>query len=342
MAVIMLMSIAAFARAAETGGYQTPPIWRVSQGEHVLWVVGTIRPLPEGFTKEPWSGPRLKQVAADATTYVGPPKIETRISNPLAALNALRHYNALRRIPRRETLADVLPAPMYDRFEQIRQRLGVRSRSVARLRPMLAANELLGFALKKNGLTDRDFSKSVRRLATRNGASAIKPQIKVSIGEAVELLRSLPESIELQCMRATLDYLESGIQKAELTSSLWRAGRLSDLYRYDYSLVDRCADAAFSGDSADGVRERAWQLWRQAVLDALQHHALSIASLPLYELTKADSPLCTLPGELMVHHDAANLWNPQKEYCINEQYETTPSSPSSTDPTPHETDRARQ
>lgn len=339
--MIMLVLIAAVARAEEPGGYQTPPIWRVTMGEHVLWVVGTIRPLPAGFTKEPWSGPRLAQVAADATTYVGPPMIETRISNPLAALNALRHYNALRRIPRRETLADVLPAPMYDRFEQPRQQLGVRSRSVTRLRPMLAANELLEVALKKNGLTDRDFSKSVRRLATRNGASAVKPQIKVSIGEAVVLIRSLPESIELR-MQATLDYLESGIQNAELTASLWRAGRLSDLYRYDYSLVDRCADAAFSGDAADGVRERAWQLWRQAVLDALQHHAVSIASLPLHELTKADSPLCTLPAELAVHHDAANFWNPQEEYCINKQYEATPPPPSSTNPTPHEADRARQ
>ena len=196
-------------------------------GEHVLWVVGTIRPLPEGFTKQPWSGPRLQQVAADATIYVGPPMIETRISNPLAALNALRHYNALRRIPQRQTLADLLPAAMYVRFEQMRQRLGVRSRSVTRLRPMLAANKLLGVALKKNGLTDRDFSKSVRRLAKRNGASTVQPEVKVSIGEAVVLIRSLPESIELECMQATLDYLENDIHNAELTASLWRDGRLS-------------------------------------------------------------------------------------------------------------------
>ncbi len=342
MAAIMLVLIAAVARADEPDGHQTPPLWRVSMGEHVLWVVGTIRPLPEGFTKQPWSGPRLQQVAADATIYVGPPMIETRISNPLAALNALRHYNALRRIPQRQTLADLLPAAMYVRFEQMRQRLGVRSRSVTRLRPMLAANKLLGVALKKNGLTDRDFSKSVRRLAKRNGASTVQPEVKVSIGEAVVLIRSLPESIELECMQATLDYLENDIHNAELTASLWRDGRLSDLYRYDYSLIDRCADAAFSGDSADAVRQRAWQLWRQAMLNALQHHALSIASLPLQELTRADSPLCTLPGDLRIHHDAAHLWNPQKEYCINTQYEATPPPPSSTNPAPHETDRARQ
>ena len=51
------------------GRYPGPPLWRVSSGEHVLWIFGDLTPVPKGLD---WDPRNAERVLDRADGVIGP------------------------------------------------------------------------------------------------------------------------------------------------------------------------------------------------------------------------------------------------------------------------------
>jgi hypothetical protein len=127
-----------------------PGLWRVSKGDHVLYILGTQSPLPRDMT---WRADELRQVLGEAGAVLGPPGVTIGadigffrgLTLMPSALKAMKN-------PDGATLDEVLPADLYQRGSVLRRRYLGRDRGVEKKRPLIAVYELYRAALEHNGL----------------------------------------------------------------------------------------------------------------------------------------------------------------------------------------------
>src|SRR5690606_3027255 len=119
-----------------TGTQPGPGLWRVSRGDSVMWVVGTVSPLPKRMQ---WSADEVEARVAESGKVLLPPRVSFRTDrgmfrNMLLLPAALRARNN----PEKERLQDVLPEALYERWARLKATYIGRSRSVEKRRPILA------------------------------------------------------------------------------------------------------------------------------------------------------------------------------------------------------------
>ena len=61
------------------GRYPGPPLWRVSSGDHALWIFGDLTPVPEGLD---WDPRNAERVVERADAVIGPMRIRAPTYNP--------------------------------------------------------------------------------------------------------------------------------------------------------------------------------------------------------------------------------------------------------------------
>ena len=96
-----------------SGAQPGPGLWKVYSGEHTLYILGTLSPLP---TRMEWRSQQVASVLDEAGVVLGPPGIS--IGTGMGMLRSLTLLpSALRATnnPDGETLEDVLPTDVYTR-----------------------------------------------------------------------------------------------------------------------------------------------------------------------------------------------------------------------------------
>ena len=63
-----------------TGRYPGPPLWRVSAGEHALFVFGDLSPVPKGLD---WDPRNAQRAIAAADTVISAPRVSAGTFNPI-------------------------------------------------------------------------------------------------------------------------------------------------------------------------------------------------------------------------------------------------------------------
>ena len=62
--------------AVTVSGIQPGPgLWKVSKGDHVMWVLGTLSPLPD---KIQWKAEEVEQTIAESQEVLGPPSVSLK------------------------------------------------------------------------------------------------------------------------------------------------------------------------------------------------------------------------------------------------------------------------
>ena len=134
-----------------SGRQPGPRLWKVSRGGHVLWILGTLSPVPKDME---WSSGETAARIREAKEILRPPS--ARIDADLGffgALTLLPSAMSARKNPDGKTLQQVLPAPVYARWLVLKQRYIGRDSGIEKFRPVFAANELWGAAIKRSGLS---------------------------------------------------------------------------------------------------------------------------------------------------------------------------------------------
>ena len=117
-----------------------PGLWKISKGDHVLWVFGTYGPLPK---KMEWRSHQVEAILAQSQEYLLPPSAQGAVFQIAAA--RCRLQSARTRIRMAPRLKDVLPPP-FTRAGRSAQREvhSIKDDSIERRRPIFAAQRLFG------------------------------------------------------------------------------------------------------------------------------------------------------------------------------------------------------
>jgi hypothetical protein len=295
-----------------TGRQPGPPMWRVLDGDRVLWIFPQLAPVPKGMV---WESDKVAAVIAQAQEVLELPNIGADISprlylNPVNLFRGMRLAKKLSRDPAGRTLEQQLPPALYSRFRAIETKyLPNDSSRFEELRPALAAGRMVGIVQSKEGLGgDDDIRKTLARLIRRN-RDVVRTSIDVKIDleggfsdlakRAEALTASLNPALELECFEGQLSRMENDIEKMRRRANSWARGYVDEFRSVSLpgSEDDSCRALVLSSSERSVVveaRAKLESLWLTNAVRALRAHRTTFAILPIADLLRSDGPIAQL------------------------------------------------
>lgn len=284
-----------------SGELPGPGLWKVSRGDHVLWILGVLRPLPRHMD---WRPDEVEQVLADAQAVLQPPGITLHADvGWFGKLALLPRLVGARNNPDGRKLAQVLPPADYARWQRLAPRYLGHGHRVEKYRPMFAALKLHEAAVKAAGLSDDDsVGVRVRKLAKKHGVQSVSTAYAVTVAEPKKAIKAFRASSmdDIACFEDILDLVEYRLPEMQMHANAWAVGDLEALQRLPRDAAGRaCADALSGADFArqqglDDLETRVTQSWLDAADKALAENHSTLALVPVGRLLAADGLLARL------------------------------------------------
>src|SRR5450631_4302366 len=211
-----------------TGERPGPSMWKISKDNHVLWVMGTLEPLPKKMT---WRSKAVEAVLAHSQEVL-PSRPTFGFSwNPIAALRLYWQWRGIQKNPNHGTLAATLPPGLYARFSALRNKYAPRDSQMENLRPMLAALRLFEKGIDASGLGfHHEVQNTVLALAARQRVKLHK--ITLPIEDPRGLLKEIgeiPAQAQIGCLETTVARLETDLNAMRARAAAWSVGDVDAL-----------------------------------------------------------------------------------------------------------------
>ncbi len=269
---------AATAEVVIEGQHEGPRMWRVAKGDHVMWILGTISPLPRKMT---WQSDAVQTVLQE-TQEVLPawPSIGVG-ANPFTALRLYFTWRRIQKSPDHAHLQEQLSPELYARFAALKARYAPRDNKLEELRPMLAGGRLLDDVLNVSGLTLRnEVQQTVLKLAGKQGVKIHQTRIKVD--DPVDVLKDLgetPKEGEIACLAAIVSRIETDLGPMQARARAWALGDVNTLRSLPHSVDDRvaCLAAVSGSERIRSLVIRAQDDWLIEAEDALRRNKSTLA-----------------------------------------------------------------
>jgi len=284
-----------------TGVVPGPGLWKISSGDHVMWVLGVVPTLPAGIE---WRSAQVEQAIAESQAVLESPGVKLKIdTNWFGKLFLLVPVYRAQRIPDGKTLADVLPPPLYARWQVAKQRYFGDDHSIERYKPIIAALRLLREAFKQNGLRGAgEIDDTVKRLAKQHGVTLVDTRTTLEIHHPRDAVKAFaaagPDGTA--CLALVLDMVEKQIPDVRARANAWATGDIATLRRVPESgYRDSCKSAVTGAGFAKslGIANLPMQVeeqWLGVADAALGANTQSFAILPMPELLDPDGYLAAL------------------------------------------------
>jgi uncharacterized protein YbaP (TraB family) len=277
------------------GKHEGPRMWRVTKGDHTLWILGTITPLPR---KMEWQSDSVETLLHE-TQEVLPawPSIGVG-ANPFTALRLYFTWRKIQKSPDHMKLQEQLPPPLYARFSALKARYAPKDSKLEELRPMLAGGRLLDDALNVSGLTMRnEVQKEVLKLASKQGVKV--HQTKLKVDDPVDVLKDLgetPKDSEVACLAAIVSRLENDMGPMQARARAWALGEVDTLRSLPHSVDDRiaCLAAVSTSERVRNLVIKAQDDWLIEAEDALARNKSTLAVQSMDRLLGDDGILAML------------------------------------------------
>jgi len=215
-----------------TGEQPGPGLWKVSKGEHVMWVLGTVSPLPKRFE---WRTTEVERRIAESGEVLMAPQVkmeaDTGFFGKLALLPSLI---GIRDNPGGAKLADVLPPGLRAQWDTLKQRYIGRSNKVEKWRPIFAARELYVAAIESAGLAEKPVvTDAMRKAAKKAGVPLTPVQLQVDIEEPRAMLKDFKKATldDQACFRATLDRVDTDLARMSGRANAWATATMARMKR---------------------------------------------------------------------------------------------------------------
>jgi uncharacterized protein YbaP (TraB family) len=275
-----------------TGEQPGPGLWKVSSGDHALWILGEVAPQPNKVT---WRSKRFEalldksqEVLLDFSGVMWP---DQKQENAEARI---------RKLPEGQTLQDVVSPALYARAEAVRK-LYFTPERIEELRPFYAGRRLMMSALTKLDMEKR-FSASftVRRLARRTNARITYIETPGQTHE--EHLKNIQQGSTVPCLEMMVKMVEDGGSGLKRLANAWSTGDIAGLRQLVplYALQpdhheNKCTVALYGGaKQADEFVTRRTQAWLNAAERALRENKRTMAVVAMAELFAPDGYLASL------------------------------------------------
>ena len=154
-----------------TGRLPGPPLWKVSNGDRVLWIFPYLAWIPRDMI---WESERVARVIAESQEILSLPETGLKFSplqvlNPLWVRRSLRNVERTQRNPDGGTLEENLPPELYARFAALQARYFPGDPYPRELRPAWVGAWMMNVIRNQEGLVPgNDILKTIQRLARRN------------------------------------------------------------------------------------------------------------------------------------------------------------------------------
>ena len=259
------------------GEHAGPRLWRVRNGDHVLWILGTVSPLPKRMI---WQSDAVQTVLQETQEVVpGWPAFGIG-ANPFTALRLYIQWRRIQKPPDHMKLREALPPQLYARFSALKSRYAPNDEHLEELRPMLAAERLLEKVLDASGLTlHNEVQQTVLKLARKQGVRI--RQDKLKIDDPVDVLKDVgatPRASEVACLEAIVTRLETDLGSMQARATAWALGDVDTLRRLPHP-DDRtaCLAAVTASERVKKLVARASEDWMIAVEDGLARNRSTLA-----------------------------------------------------------------
>jgi len=282
-----------------TGEQPGPGLWKVSKGDHVLWILGAQYPLPK---KMIWRGREVEQTIGQSQAVLADTSAQLHVGF-FRALTLVPSVLGARKNADGATLKDILPAAMYARWLALKAKYIGHDSGVEKLRPMLAANELYDKALDRSGLIrNKEIWKTVEKSAKRQHVPIVEPEVRIEVDDpkqALQDFRSTAGKLDIDCLDATMRRLETDLDAMRQRANAWAVGDIDALRRLPYPDQRETCRAALESNvelrqRLDAALTEIDAAWIAAAEKSLERNTSTLAVLPMTELLKADGRLAML------------------------------------------------
>ena len=280
-----------------TGEHEGPRLWKVRKGDHVLWILGTVTPLPK---KMIWQSDAVEAVVEQSQEVVPAWPAFGIGANPFTALRVWMQWHSMQKIPDRMDLQQVLPPATYARFSALKTRYAPKDSHIEELRPAFAAERLLDETLDASGLTfHNEVQQEVLKIARKHGVKIHQDKLRVQ--DPVDVLKDVgkaPISGEVACLEAVIGRLETDLGPMQARARAWALGDVDELRRLIHPDDRTACIAAVS--TSDRVRElitEAQDDWFLSVEDALNRNRSTLAVQSMDRLLGDKGTLAVLRKE---------------------------------------------
>jgi uncharacterized protein YbaP (TraB family) len=287
-----------------TGVQPGPGLWKVSKGDNVLWIIGTLSPLPRRMQ---WRSEEVERVIAQSQAVISSPSVDVDAGVGLVrGLFLLPSLLKARRNPDGRTLQQILSPADYARWQALKARYIGRKRGIEQWRPVFAALELYESAIKRSGMTQDDVvGPVVRKAARRQGIEITKPEVTIKIANAKRALKEFSaETLEdRDCFVRTLDRIEGDLGTMAARANAWAIGDVERLRDLPAQNQFTACTAAFTGteiarrQGVDDLPQRIRREWLAAADAALAKNRSTFATLPVGLILLPDGPLAALEAK---------------------------------------------
>ena len=274
-----------------------PRLWKVSKGDHVLWLLGTLNHLPKRMT---WRSREVEAALAESQELLtSGPSVSASVG-PIGAIRLYVQWRRTQKNPDRLKLNVWLPAPLYARFEALKARFDAGDDSIEELRPSFAALRLYEHAVDAAGMTAHDeVEQSVVKLASRRRIPIQRAELKVEDPSgALKEVSALSPTVEIDCLAATVTRIETDLPSMQERAKAWAIGDVDRLRALPYpNQREACLSALSNSPRIKALIDRVGQAWRSEAESALTRNRASFAMRPIYDLLDTNGPLAKFRAE---------------------------------------------
>ena len=280
-----------------------PGVWKVSKGDHVMWVFGLYSPLPQ---KMEWDASRVERLVGKSQELLMPPGVSIGVGF-FRSLTLLPAMVGMEKNPDGARLQDVLPADVYARWQLQKGKFIGDDDGVERLRPFFAAEKLLDAGLKKNGLVyNIDVREQIEKRAKHDKVKVTSTTLEIELDDPRRTIKDFKQMqlADLTCFTKTLERLDDDIDAMRARANAWANGNIAEIARLDYAERDEaCGNALWTSPLASktpalqNVPERIRAGWLKAAETALANNASTFALLRMKDIVGPKNYLADLQAK---------------------------------------------
>lgn len=268
-----------------------PGLWKVSKGDHVLWVFGTYSPLPK---KMEWRSKEVETILAQSQEYLLPPGATAEVGF-FRQVAMLPFAIGFKKNPDGAQLKDLLPEPVYARWLVLKKKYIGDDDGIERERPIFAADTLFHKGLEQAGLGSggQEVRQTIEKLVKKNKIKMTSTMAKLEVDDPVKMLREFKKTPldDVACFSNTLARLEDDIDAMRVRANAWAKGDLAAIQKISYADRDGACDSAIlnsaliqSRPGLKSVQAQVQESWLAAAEKALAANASTFATVSLKDL----------------------------------------------------------
>jgi uncharacterized protein YbaP (TraB family) len=267
-----------------TGEHPGPGMWKVTRGDHSLWILGTHSPLPQRLI---WRSQDVEFAISEAQQVLGnySASFSMRGGNPLDVKG-----KSLRRLLSRRS---------YAQWQSLKRKYIGKNDEIETALPVTVALILRSSAFARAGLVNSD------AVLTEVYRMAKAYQVPVTNSHQVtKVIAAMPSGKDAErrgvaFLEATMQHLESDLKAARSRANAWaigdvgalRAQAIADtttaqLYASSWPYLDEAELAALTAETD--------AKWLDAADMALRRNQTTVATLPIFMLLRPNGLLAAL------------------------------------------------